>query len=108
MRRTKSEVDGDWLRWGVPSSDELVVSEHELDDEPEDLVLWGGASSADQPVTWETHAHRSNEILFPRSGIVVVRSGAQMWTLLPGRGLWIPALHRHSVHVAAGAQFLTV
>ncbi len=31
-----------------------------------------------------------------------------MWTLLPGRGLWIPALHRHSVRVAAGAQFLTV
>jgi len=92
----------------VPSNDELVVSEHELDDEPEDLVLWGGASSADQPVTWETHSHRSNEILFPRSGIVVVRSGAQMWTLLPGRGLWIPALLRHSVRVAAGAQFLTV
>lgn len=108
MTASHVEHDGEWLCWGVPSTDELVVSESELDVEPEGLAVWGGPASTRQPVTWEMHHHGAAEILIPLSGIVAARSGEHVWNLSPGLGVWIPAGCRHSVRVAANSRFLTV
>lgn len=108
MAASHVEHDGDWLCWGVPSTDELVVPESELGEEPEGLVVWGGPASTRQPVTWEMHHHRADEILIPLSGTVAARSGEHVWNLSPGLGIWIPARCRHSVRIAANSRFLTV
>lgn len=108
MTASHAVHDGEWLRWGVPSANELVVPESELAEEPVGLAVWGGPANTRQPVTWDTHHHRADEVLVPLSGSAAVRAGEHVWNLSPGLGVWVPGGCRHAVRVAANSRFLTV
>lgn len=96
-----------WLPWGSPSQEALVV----LPEDPSgdlDFVLAGGPSRTHQPVVWLEHAHRTHEVLVALSGLLTVRAGDDVWALPPQHGLWIPAGLPHTVRAGSDSRFLTV
>ncbi|OCI29478.1 helix-turn-helix domain-containing protein [Oerskovia enterophila] len=96
-----------WLPWGSPSQDALVVQPEDASGDV-DFVLAGGPSRTHQPVVWLEHSHRTHEVLVALSGLLTVRAGDDVWALPPRNGLWIPAGLPHAVRAGTDSRFLTV
>jgi len=55
------------------------------------------------PLEWMPHAHDRHELVWARGGTMTTRAGDLLFTVPPGRGLWLPAGLEHAGRITAEA-----
>jgi AraC-like DNA-binding protein len=70
------------------------------DETPFVILSWSEAIARD--TTWNEHSHRFHELLWNERGASTAVVGAQVWTVTPALGLWMPAGTLHSGSAIAG------
>lgn len=54
------------------------------------------------------HEHRTGQLVFALSGIMLIETDSSRWTIPPQRALWIPPQHRHAIRILSPTQMRTV
>jgi len=69
--------------------------------EPPQGVAIAGRFAVDRGTRYDTHTHRTHQLVWARSGVVTVGVGDTTWVLPPSRALFVPA---GVAHTTAGAS----
>jgi len=54
------------------------------------------------------HAHRRNQLIYARRGIMRVTTADGSWVVPPERALWMPARVRHEIHCTGAVSLRTI
>ena len=54
------------------------------------------------------HAHRRNQLIYARQGVMRVTTAEGSWIVPPERALWMPARLRHEIHCTGAVSMRTI
>ncbi|HSV52247.1 MAG TPA: helix-turn-helix transcriptional regulator [Burkholderiaceae bacterium] len=54
------------------------------------------------------HQHRTGQLVFAVSGVMLVETHQARWTIPPQRALWVPPRHPHTIHIISNTEMRTV
>jgi AraC-like DNA-binding protein len=54
------------------------------------------------------HQHRTGQLVFAISGVMLVETQSARWTIPPQRALWLPPQHPHEIHMLTATEMRTV
>jgi AraC-like DNA-binding protein len=75
----------------------------------QDAGLWATLAKthvAGAVLPW--HQHRTGQLVFATSGVMLVETHFGRWTIPPQRALWVPPHHPHTIHVVSSTEMRTV
>ena len=76
-----------------------------------DASPWLVSSSAtDYPLNAiiEPHSHRKHQLIYAISGVMVVTSAMNQWTVPPSRGIWMPCGQVHAIRCIGSVRMRSV
>jgi AraC-like DNA-binding protein len=76
------------------SASDIATLEAEMIEGP----VVGVARELSADVTVEAHSHRSGQVMFLESGVMLVESRGLSWVVWPERGVWVPEGVEHTFH----------